>query len=118
MTVKFLYELGEMVADSDGSPGLVIERFPQVVTLPHEDGRPGNRAVYVAAYKVAFPALEDGATAFIVICEQLDLFPLTIFEELEEELERQQWWEDENAKIFGEDAEDCDEAAPVLRLVQ
>lgn len=116
MTVIFKYELGETVADCDGAPGLVIERFPRVVTRPHEDGRPGNRAARVAGYKVAFPALEDGGAAFVVICEGIDLFPPTVFEELEE-------WDDEDTRLL-RDAEDTDEVearrvtARHLRLVK
>ena len=93
--MKFLYELGETVADCEGANGLVIERSARVVTRPHEDGRPGNRAVRVPGYKVAFPALEDGSTAFIVMCEEIDIFPPTIFEELEE-------WDDEDAECEDE----------------
>jgi len=112
--VKFLYELGETVADCEGANGLVIERSPRVVTRPHKDGRPGNRAVRVPGYKVAFPALEDGSTAFIVMCEEIDIFPPTIFKESEG---AGPWWDDE-------DAEDTDElearrtTARHLRLVK
>jgi len=90
MTVKFRYELGEMIADCEGTQGLVIERFHRVVTRPHEDGRPGNRAVRVRAYKVAFPATEDGGSCHIPMCEEVDCFPA----DLQEALEKQLKWDE------------------------
>ena len=89
-TVKFKYELGEMVADCMNTQGLVIERFHRVVTRPHEDGRPGNRAVRVRAYKVAFPATEDGESSHVPMCEEDDLFPA----DLQEAFERQMRWDE------------------------
>ena len=118
--MKFRYELGEMVADCEGSEGLVIERFHRVVTRPHEDGRPGNRAVRVRAYKVAFPATEDGGSSHVPICEEDDCFPA----DLQDQLAKVAAWDEayDKARADGcgpaEATARANEGATVLRLVQ
>ncbi len=54
--MKFVYELGEVVSDSWGARGMIIERQAQT-------------------YKVAFVAEGDGMSSCVTWCSQDDLFP-------------------------------------------